>query len=76
MRLLPLGADERCEMTVTPERGFDMGAGPGRPITRTVRGGTVGLVLDARGRAIDVPADAAARRATIARWLEALRVYA
>jgi hypothetical protein len=41
-----------------------------------VRGGTVGLVLDARGRAIDVPADAAARRATIARWLEALRVYA
>jgi uncharacterized protein (TIGR01319 family) len=76
MRLLPLGADERCEMTVTPERGFDMGAGPGRPVTRTVRGGTVGLVLDARGRAIDVPADAAARRATIARWLEALRVYA
>jgi hypothetical protein len=60
---------------VTPERGFDMGAGPGKPVTRTVRGGTVGLILDARGRAIEVPEEEAARRATIQRWLEALRVY-
>jgi hypothetical protein len=36
----------------------------------------VGLILDARGRSIDVPAGEAERRATIARWLEALGVYA
>jgi hypothetical protein len=63
-------------MTVAPEKGFDMGAGPGKPVTRAVRGGTVGLILDARGRSIDVPAGEAERRATIARWLEALGVYA
>jgi len=40
-----------------------------------VRGGTVGLVLDARGRAIEVPTGDAERRATIERWTRALRVY-
>jgi hypothetical protein len=62
-------------MTVTPEKGFDMGAGPGKPVTRTVRGGTVGLVLEARGRAIEVPVSEAEGRATIQKWLTALHVY-
>jgi hypothetical protein len=75
MQLVPLAHDEQCEMTVTPEKGFDMGAGPGKPVTRTVRGGTVGLVLDARGRAIEVPEAEAERRATIQKWLTALHVY-
>jgi hypothetical protein len=75
MQLVPLAHDEQCEMTVTPEKGFDMGAGPGKPVTRTVRGGTVGLVLDARGRAIEVPESEAERRATIQKWLTALHVY-
>jgi hypothetical protein len=76
MRRIPLAHDAECEMTVTPEKGFDMGAGPGKPVTRAVRGGTVGLILDARGRAIEVPAAEADRRATVARWLDALGVYA
>jgi hypothetical protein len=52
-----------------------MGSGPGKPVTRTVRGGTVGLILDARGRAIAVPDTENERRATIQKWLTALRVY-
>ncbi len=76
VKRLPLGHDATCEMSVAPEKGFDMGAGPGKPVTRAVRGGTVGLILDGRGRSIEVPAAEADRRATIARWLEALGVYA
>jgi uncharacterized protein (TIGR01319 family) len=76
MRRIPLAHDDECQMTVTPEKGFDMGAGPGKPVTRTVRGGTVGLILDARGRTIEVPVAEADRRATVARWLDALGVYA
>jgi hypothetical protein len=75
MQVLPLAHHESCEMTVSPEKGFDMGAGPGKPVTRTVRGGTVGLILDARGRAIAVPDAENERRATIQKWLTALRVY-
>jgi hypothetical protein len=72
---IPLGADERCEMTVRPAAGLDMGAGPGRAVTRTVRGGTVGLVLDGRGRSIAVPEDPDARRRTIAEWVRSLEAY-
>ena len=75
IRLVPLAHGEECEMTVAPERGFDMGAGPGKPVTRRVRGGTVGLVLDGRGRSIEVPAAESERRATIGRWLAAMRAY-
>ena len=52
MKLLPLPADGEARVTVTatPERGFDVGAGRGRPVTREVRGGVVGLIVDARGR--------------------------
>ena len=41
---------ERVRLLVRPERGFDVGAGRGRPVEREVRGGVVGVVVDARGR--------------------------
>ncbi len=40
----------------SPSAASTVGAGPGKPIEREVRGGTVGLVLDARGRPL-APAD-------------------
>ena len=51
------GAGNRGEraQSIEPERGFDCGAGPGKPIERQVRGGTVGLILDARGRPLTLP---------------------
>ncbi len=75
MKLIRLAEGQSAEMEVTPEKGFDMGAGPGKPVTRTVRGGTVGLILDARGRPITVPESEAERRAAIARWAKDLHVY-
>ena len=52
METLELGLGETAEVVVTPMRGFDVGNGSGKPIRRTVRGGTVGLILDGRGRPI------------------------
>ncbi len=75
MKLIRLAEDQTAQMEVVPEKGFDMGAGPGKPVQRKVRGGTVGLILDARGRAIAVPAGEAERRAAIAKWAKDLRVY-
>jgi uncharacterized protein (TIGR01319 family) len=75
-RMLPLADGESREMTVHPARGFDCGAGPGKSITRTVSGGTVGLVLDGRGRPLAVPTDRARSRPRVSRWVESLRLYA
>ena len=50
LKILPLEVGETAEIEVTPARRVDVGAGPGRPLSCTVRGGTVGVIFDARGR--------------------------
>jgi uncharacterized protein (TIGR01319 family) len=71
VRVLPMGAEETDEATITPAKGFDIGAGKGKSRTVTVEGGVVGLVLDARGRPIAIPTDQTARVAKLQEWLRA-----
>lgn len=75
VRLLGLGAGETASVVVEPARGFDLGNGPGKRVEREVRGGTVGLLLDARGRPLELPAERAACRETMARVLNGWGVY-
>jgi hypothetical protein len=72
MKLLRIG--ERAHIEVTPERGFDVGAGPGVVVKREVRGGSVGLILDGRGRPLTVPAGTEGRR-LVASWAKALELH-
>ena len=74
-RLLPLPDKERVEIKLSPARGVDVGAGPGEPMRRSVRGGVVGLVLDARGRPLVIPESREARVAAARRWSQALELY-
>jgi hypothetical protein len=74
---LALPEQGRVTLTVTPERGFDMGAGKGKPVTRTIRGGVVGLVVDTRGRRpFTLPEDPTTRIARLRQWNQALDLYA
>ncbi|MFN8588547.1 MAG: glutamate mutase L [Candidatus Eisenbacteria bacterium] len=67
---------ERWTLTITPERGFDAGAGRGKPLVREVRAGVVGLVVDARGRQpFELPADDATRMSRLQAWNRALALY-
>jgi uncharacterized protein (TIGR01319 family) len=75
VRLFPLGEGETATVAIEPERGFDCGAGPGKPIAREVRGGTVGIILDARGRPLAIPSEPEVRRTTVAKWVRALELY-
>ncbi|MCA9081166.1 MAG: glutamate mutase L, partial [Planctomycetaceae bacterium] len=50
LKEFPLQIGETVEAILEPARGLDLGAGPGRTIECTLRGGTVGLILDGRGR--------------------------
>lgn len=72
---VPLATGEKAAVTVEPARGFDCGAGPGRRLVAEVAGGEVGLLLDARGRPILLPDDAAQRREVLARWATATEMY-
>ena len=75
MKLFPLGPDEKARVSVEPARGFDLGAGSGKPIEREVRGGAVGLILDARGRPLELPDDRHACQAAVTRSITALGLY-
>ncbi|NQT40053.1 MAG: glutamate mutase L, partial [Planctomycetes bacterium] len=75
LRLLPLGEGEKATVTIEPARGFDLGEGPGKAVTREVVGGTVGLILDARGRPLELPVERNVSRGLMQTWTEALELY-
>jgi hypothetical protein len=74
--LIPLGLNENLPLEIEPAKGFDLGAGKGKPVALTVEGGTVGLILDARGRPIAIPAEDNRRASKIREWLSALGLSA
>ncbi len=75
MKLLPFGVGEAGTIAIEPAKKLDVGAGPGRAATGRVWGGVVGLVLDARGRPIQLATEKRARFQQIARWTKALDLY-
>ena len=75
MKLLPLGLGEEAEVHVSPTRKFNVGEGYGKSVTRKVKGGVVGLILDARCRPIQLPEDPLARVAKLQEWNKALNIY-
>ena len=72
LQLLSLEDGETAEATIEPARNFDVGAGGGKAVTRTVRGGTVGLILDGRGRPLALPEDRTVCRQQVTDWTNAL----
>ncbi|MHC4321466.1 MAG: glutamate mutase L [Planctomycetota bacterium] len=54
LKVFKLEEGEKAEVEVTPAKKFDLGAGKGQKITKEVTGGIVGLVIDARGRPLDL----------------------
>ncbi len=73
--VVELGEDETAELEAKPARGFDLGAGPGKTVSRTVRGGTVGLILDARGRELSLPEDPEHCRQAVSGVIDAVDLY-
>ena len=68
LKTLTLGAGERARLEVTPRRGLDAGGGRGKRLEASVTGGEVGLILDARGRPLEVPAE----KDVLAKWMRSL----
>jgi hypothetical protein len=71
LRRIPLPAEQTVDASLQPRRGFDVGAGSGRRWTGRVSGGAVGVILDGRGRPLQLPADDRTRVAKLADWMRA-----
>ena len=75
IKMIPLKEAETAEVEIKPARQFDIGAGPGKTLTTTVDGGVVGIMIDARGRPLDLPENDGERRKKLIEWFKALQAY-
>jgi hypothetical protein len=71
---LPLGPGERALLSLYPSATLDVGLGPGQQAraSEPIEGGTLGVVVDARGRPLTLPADPVERVARLTAWQRAL----
>lgn len=75
LKLFSLTRDQHATVTLQPAKQVDLGEGQGQSFTRTVKGGVVGLMLDGRGRPLQLPTEQAARVALLTRWYQAVGLY-
>ena len=70
---IPLPIGRVADVFVQPLQGVDIGLGPGRGgWVRRVVGGVFGLVVDSRGRPVQVPTSLKLRQETLKSWHDAL----
>lgn len=70
IKVIPLGPGQFGKLSLRPERGYDVGFGTlGRSGSLRVSGGTVGVIIDARGRPLILPDNRDQQVELNQRWL-------
>lgn len=70
IKVIPLRAGQFGKLSLRPERGYDVGFGSsGRSGSLRVTGGTIGVIIDARGRPLTLPFDKDQQVDLNQRWL-------
>jgi hypothetical protein len=75
IRIYPLEVGQKTTLRIDPARGFDIGEGSGKAIEREVLGGVVGIIIDTRGRPLNLPQDEATRVRKLKEWMTSLDAY-
>ena len=74
IEVVPLRANEQALLTLFPAPTVDVGLGPGERAraAEEIDGGLVGLIIDARGRPLNLPIEETERQARLLQWTQAL----
>lgn len=75
LKLYKLEPGQTASVNLRPAKAVNLGAGPGTAVSREVQGGVVGLLLDGRGRPLQLPKDDSARVAALGKWFNAVGLY-
>jgi uncharacterized protein (TIGR01319 family) len=75
LKLMSLSLDEQAKIELRPAKGVDVGEGKGNASTRSLKGGVVGLLLDGRGRPLQLPVDQQMRVSALSRWYKTVELY-
>ncbi|HGJ64840.1 TPA: methylaspartate mutase [bacterium] len=73
--VIPLADGEKAKASISPKSGFDVGAGNGKRLETEVAGGVVGIIIDTRGRPLQLPQDSTKRVTKLQEWAEAMNIY-
>lgn len=75
IKVLPLPSGQKATVEMRPTRYFDIGLGqPGRGAVADVEGGILGIIIDARGRPLRLPARDEQRHELLGQWLSNLDI--
>lgn len=72
IKIIPCDREQFKTLTITPEKNFDVGAGKGKPVTEKLEGGTVGIIIDTRGRPFNLDLNAPGRVQKLRGYLSAM----
>jgi uncharacterized protein (TIGR01319 family) len=75
MLVIQMPDSETAKVIIHPKSGFDVGAGNGKHLETEVAGGVVGIIIDARGRPLQLPQDSAKRVSKLQEWANAVEMY-
>ena len=66
---------EKVKATLTPGKSVDVGAGIGEQINTNVYGGQVGIIIDGRGRPLQIDRSSSKRIVDLKKWSDAVDEY-
>ena len=69
LQILPVENGQTARLELRPLRRADIGLGPGKGADLDVPGSMLGVVIDARGRPLHLPAETDQRRELLNKWL-------
>ena len=74
IEVIPLKPNEQALLTLFPAPNVDVGLGPGERAraAEEIDGGLMGLIIDARGRPLNLPAEETERQARLLQWNQAM----
>jgi uncharacterized protein (TIGR01319 family) len=77
IKVLELKEGEKAEVEISPDKKFDLGEGKGKKLVKEVTGGVVGLVIDARGRPLDLDSSKGKEPLPerLLKWIKAFDAY-
>lgn len=70
-----LGDREVMDVEIRPAKGFDVGTGSGASLKTRIEGGVVGVIMDGRGRPLELPQNDLQRRRKLLSWIQSLDAY-
>ncbi len=74
IEVIPLQISEQALLSLFPAPSVDVGLGPGERAraAEEIDGGLVGLIIDARGRPLELPVNDKERQARLLQWMQAI----